>query len=217
MKKWGRDPCRCSDARNGFYSFFILYRGIKLSVPLSICLCFFPGKKCVVFIRSNGASQVGGEADILIRSYTATLQRNMFLRRAAVCSSLSAAWRSRNYQTPRFQAGNTNSPPPTSPSFSLCSPFSWAPLRAQSVGIPAISNTLEYWGGNMWGIWMIDPPLPLHPLPLSLLSVTCWGGGGEDGGGLDAWTRLLLRRISGSEEEEEEEGPRRLVGWCLPS
>lgn len=29
----------------------------------------------------------------------------------------------------------------------------------------------------MWGIWMMDPPLPLHPLPLSLLSVTCWGGG----------------------------------------
>lgn len=65
----------------------------------------------------------------------------------------------------------------TFPLFSPCSPFSWATLQAQSAGIPAISNTLEYWGGNMWGIWMIDPPLPLHPLPLSLLSVTCWGGG----------------------------------------
>ena len=68
--------------------------------------------------------------------------------------------------------------------------FSWAPRRAQSAGIPAISNTLKYWGGNMWGIWMIDPPLPLHPLPLSLLSVTCWGGG-DDSGGLVVWTRSL--------------------------
>lgn len=52
----------------------------------------------------------------------------------------------------------------------------------------------------MWGIWMIGPPLPLHSLPLSLPSVTCWGGG-EDGAGPAAWIRPL-QRISDSEEED---------------
>lgn len=91
----------------------------------------------------------------------------------------------------QFHSGNLSLPP---------GPFSWAPLQAQSVGIPTISNTLEFWGGNMWGIWMIDPPLLLHPLPLSLLSVTCWVGG-EDSGGLVVWTRLL-HPISDTVEED---------------
>lgn len=102
---------------------------------------------------------------------------------------LEGGWNSGNH------AGNLNLAP-----FSLCSPFSWVPLRAQSEGIPAISNTLEFWGGNMWGIWMIDPPLLLHLLPLSLLSVTCWVGG-EDRGGLVVWTRLS-QHISDTEEED---------------
>lgn len=71
-----RNPCHCLDAWKKLYPFFILYRGIKLSIPLSISLCFSLEKKsCVLFIRGDGASQVGGEADILIRSFTATLQR----------------------------------------------------------------------------------------------------------------------------------------------
>lgn len=96
---------------------------------------------------------------MLIRSYTATLQRGPCFCFLCCCFPIAAlgSW---NYQTPSFKL-ETSTPTPFS---SLRSPFSWAPL--QSAGIPAISNTLEYWGGNMWGIWMIDPSAPpLHPLP----------------------------------------------------
>lgn len=147
---------------------------------------------CVIFIRSSGASQVGGKADILIRSYTATLQRAACFGFMRFCLPFPiATWGSWNDQTPNFKMETSTPPFSCSLSAELHSELN---LQASQLFQTLWSTKVETCEESGW-LHLPSPSTHSH-YPCS---VTCWGGG-QDSGGLAVWTRLL-QRISDSEED----------------